>query len=81
MTSIRSFAAQEILDSRGKPTIAVTVVLKDSATGSAASREAVELRDGISAAMAARVWQTSRDRWPKWPSDVTRRLNRDSTRR
>jgi enolase len=54
MTSIGSFAAQEILDSRGNPTIAVTVVLEDGATGSAAvpsgastgSREAVELRDG-----------------------------------
>jgi len=54
MTSIGSFRAQEILDSRGNPTIAVTVVLEDGATGSAAvpsgastgSREAVELRDG-----------------------------------
>jgi enolase len=54
MSSIRSVTAQEILDSRGNPTISVTVGLEDGSIGLAAvpsgastgSREAVELRDG-----------------------------------
>jgi enolase len=51
---ITNVAAQEILDSRGNPTLAVTVMLEDGSLGSASvpsgastgSREAVELRDG-----------------------------------
>ena len=47
-------SAQEILDSRGNPTISVTVILEDGSGGSAAvpsgastgAHEAVELRDG-----------------------------------
>lgn len=54
MTRIRSLAAQEILDSRGNPTLSVWAGLEDGSTGWAAvpsgastgSREAVELRDG-----------------------------------
>jgi enolase len=56
MTSfdVRSLAAQEILDSRGRPTVFVSVALGDGATGTAGvpsgastgTREAVELRDG-----------------------------------
>src|SRR5689334_15446736 len=54
MTRISGVAAQEILDSRGNPTVAVTVRLEDGSIGSAGvpsgastgSREAVELRDG-----------------------------------
>ncbi len=52
--AIRSIAAQEILDSRGNPTVSVTVRLANGIVGSAAVpsgastgiREAVELRDG-----------------------------------
>jgi enolase len=51
---IRHIRGQEILDSRGNPTIAVTVLLESGITGQAAvpsgastgMREAVELRDG-----------------------------------
>jgi enolase len=54
MTAIRSLQAQEILDSRGNPTVAVVATLEDGSTGwagvpsgaSTGSREAVELRDG-----------------------------------
>src|SRR5579864_41090 len=54
MTRISAVAAQEILDSRGNPTVAVTVRLEDGSLGwagvpsgaSTGSREAVELRDG-----------------------------------
>src|SRR5579864_4705752 len=53
MTAIRSVSAQEILDSRGNPTLAVSVSLEDGTVSWAAvpsgastgSREAVELRD------------------------------------
>jgi enolase len=53
MPKIKDIRAIEILDSRGNPTIAATVVLDDGATGYAAapsgastgSREALELRD------------------------------------
>ena len=51
---IESIEAREILDSRGNPTVHVTVVLSDGAVGMAAvpsgastgAHEAVELRDG-----------------------------------
>ncbi len=51
---IESMAAREILDSRGNPTVQVTVLLDDGAIGTAAvpsgastgAHEAVELRDG-----------------------------------
>lgn len=51
---VASLDALEILDSRGRPTLRVTVTLSDGATGlagvpsgvSTGSREAVELRDG-----------------------------------
>lgn len=54
MTRISAVSAQEILDSRGNPTVAVTVRLEDGSIGwagvpsgaSTGSREAVELRDG-----------------------------------
>jgi enolase len=54
MTLIDYIDAQEILDSRGNPTVEVTVVLDDGAVGRAAvpsgastgAHEAVELRDG-----------------------------------
>ncbi|MCC6179686.1 MAG: phosphopyruvate hydratase [Chloroflexi bacterium] len=54
MPRIERITAQEILDSRGNPTVAVTVLLDDGSTGwagvpsgaSTGSREAVELRDG-----------------------------------
>jgi len=54
MTSIKSIAAREILDSRGNPTVEVDVTLEGGAFGRAAvpsgastgSREALELRDG-----------------------------------
>ncbi|HLZ27106.1 MAG TPA: phosphopyruvate hydratase [Chloroflexota bacterium] len=54
MTAIQSLVAQEILDSRGNPTVAVVATLADGSTGwagvpsgaSTGSREAVELRDG-----------------------------------
>src|SRR5271167_4900099 len=53
MTHIEEISAMEILDSRGNPTIEVTVVLSNGAAGRAAvpsgastgSFEAVELRD------------------------------------
>src|SRR5881392_1026746 len=53
MAQITDIRGIEILDSRGNPTVAATVVLQDGATGYAAapsgastgSREAVELRD------------------------------------
>lgn len=52
--SISHVTAQEILDSRGNPTLAVTVTLADGTTGTASvpsgastgANEAVELRDG-----------------------------------
>jgi enolase len=54
MAAITSVAAREILDSRGNPTIAVSVALADGTTGHAAvpsgastgTHEALELRDG-----------------------------------
>ncbi|MDO8757426.1 MAG: phosphopyruvate hydratase [Elusimicrobiota bacterium] len=54
MAKIESVRAQEILDSRGFPTVSATVVLSDGAEGSAGvpsgastgEHEAVELRDG-----------------------------------
>jgi enolase len=54
MSKIKSIKASEILDSRGNPTIAATVVLADGTIGSAAvpsgastgKYEAMELRDG-----------------------------------
>ena len=54
MTTIRRIHAREILDSRGNPTVEVTVQLDDGAVGTAAvpsgastgAHEAVELRDG-----------------------------------
>ena len=54
MTTIRSIHAREVLDSRGNPTVEVTVGLEDGAWGTAAvpsgastgAHEAVELRDG-----------------------------------
>jgi enolase len=52
--TIKSINAREILDSRGNPTVEVTAVLSDGATGTAAvpsgastgKYEAIELRDG-----------------------------------
>jgi len=54
MSRIRSFAAREILDSRGNPTIEVDAILENGVMGRAAvpsgastgSKEALELRDG-----------------------------------
>jgi enolase len=54
MKTIQKVVGQEILDSRGNPTIYATVILQDGVQGSAAvpsgastgEREAVELRDG-----------------------------------
>ncbi len=54
MTNIELIDAQEILDSRGNPTLEVVVVLDSGAAGRAAvpsgastgAHEAVELRDG-----------------------------------
>ena len=54
MADIRKIKGREILDSRGNPTVEVTVILSDGATGTAAvpsgastgKYEAVELRDG-----------------------------------
>jgi enolase len=54
MTTIDYIDAQEILDSRGNPTVEVTVILDDGSVGRAAvpsgastgAHEAVELRDG-----------------------------------
>jgi enolase len=54
MARVAEIGAQEILDSRGNPTVAVTVTLEDGTVGwagvpsgaSTGSREAVELRDG-----------------------------------
>ena len=54
MTTIRSIHAREVLDSRGSPTVEVTVSLEDGAVGTAAvpsgastgAHEAAELRDG-----------------------------------
>jgi enolase 1/2/3 len=51
---VTGLSALEILDSRGRPTLAVTVTLADGTTAragvpsgaSTGSREAVELRDG-----------------------------------
>ena len=53
MLTIKSIKGHEILDSRGNPTVAATVILSDGTTGWAAvpsgastgSHEAVELRD------------------------------------
>ncbi len=52
--TVAGLSALEILDSRGRPTLAVTVTLGDGSTAragvpsgaSTGSREAVELRDG-----------------------------------
>ena len=54
MSTIKDIRGTEILDSRGNPTVAATVILHSGATGQAATpsgastgtREAVELRDG-----------------------------------
>ena len=54
MTSIKKLQALEILDSRGNPTVQVTVTLESGKSGTAkvpsgastGKREAVELRDG-----------------------------------
>ncbi|OGL66741.1 phosphopyruvate hydratase [Candidatus Uhrbacteria bacterium RIFCSPHIGHO2_01_FULL_63_20] len=54
MSKIDSIHAHEILDSRGNPTVQVTVLLEDGSTGTASvpsgastgSHEALELRDG-----------------------------------
>lgn len=54
MSTIKSIDAMEILDSRGNPTIQVSVALESGAVGvakipsgaSTGKREAVELRDG-----------------------------------
>ena len=54
MSIIRNVAAQEVLDSRGNPTVRAEVVLRDGGHGEAfvpsgastGSREAIELRDG-----------------------------------
>ena len=54
MTKIKTIKAQEILDSRGNPTIAATLTLDDGVSATACvpsgastgSREALELRDG-----------------------------------
>ncbi len=54
MAKIHAIHAHEILDSRGNPTVGVTVLLSDGTTGSASvpsgastgSHEALELRDG-----------------------------------
>jgi enolase len=54
MSAIETIHAREILDSRGNPTIEVTVILEDGAHGQAAvpsgastgAHEAIELRDG-----------------------------------
>ena len=54
MSKIASVTALEVLDSRGNPTVEVTVTLESGATGSAmvpsgastGEHEAVELRDG-----------------------------------
>jgi enolase len=62
MSKIADIFAQEILDSRGNPTIEVEAVLDDGSAGRAAipsgsstgSRKARELRDGDKKRMAAR---------------------------
>ena len=61
MSEITDIFAQEILDSRGNPTVEVEVLLEDGSAGrrapsgaSTGSREARELRDGTRSAMAAR---------------------------
>ena len=54
MARIQQISAREVLDSRGYPTVAATVVLEDGSVGSSAvpsgastgSHEALELRDG-----------------------------------
>jgi enolase len=54
MSAIKSISGLEILDSRGNPTVQVTVVLESGASGttkipsgaSTGKHEAVELRDG-----------------------------------
>ena len=51
---VRSLSALEVLDSRGRPTVAVSIALADGSTGSSGvpsgastgTREAAELRDG-----------------------------------
>jgi enolase len=62
MPPIGRFTAQEILDSRGNPTVAVVATLEDGSVGwagvpsgaSTGSREAVELRDGDPARYAGK---------------------------
>ena len=69
MSEITKLEALEILDSRGNPTLAVTVTLANGVKATAkvpsgastGKREAVELRDGDKAAMAARAYSTRRD--------------------
>ena len=59
---VRSLSALEILDSRGRPTLAVSITLGDGSTGDAGvpsgastgTREAVELRDGDRARFAGK---------------------------
>ena len=66
MTHIEEISAMEILDSRGNPTVEVTVVLANGAAGRAAvpsgastgSFEAVELRDQRSKSLS---WQRCSD--------------------
>jgi enolase len=60
VSNIKSISASEILDSRGNPTVKVTVRLESGTTATAAvpsgastgEREAVELRDGDMKAQA-----------------------------
>ena len=62
MSAIESVHAREILDSRGNPTLSVTVTLADGSHGmagvpsgaSTGSFEAVELRDGDSSRYGGR---------------------------
>ena len=62
MSAIESVHAREILDSRGNPTLSVTVTLADGSHGTAGvpsgastgSFEAVELRDGDSSRYGGR---------------------------
>ena len=62
MSAIASVRAREILDSRGNPTLSVTVTLADGSHGtsgvpsgaSTGAMEAVELRDGDAARYGGR---------------------------
>ena len=63
MSEIARVHARQILDSRGQPTVEVEVELESGAVGRAAvpsgastgAHEALELRDGDAAPMAARA--------------------------